>query len=172
MFTIRATQKLLRRIPWDASATHETATTVLGDWYANLVVARPSHLVVAVSESTMLPVIVTAKNTSQLPQRISEAAREVLLALDVPPEQVEAEYSRMQRYGFAKTNSRRILGGLNDFVFQLGHYMAAMPDASLLEHSLALAGTPTSVVEGHFPDAAAKAAFAAAALLGKVKNAV
>lgn len=171
MFTIRATRKLLKRGA-DIAATQEPPTTVLGDWYANLVIAKPRHLVVAVSERTMLAVVVPAKDVLRLPQRVALAAREVLQAIGVPDDQVQAEFDQMQRAAFGKTASRSVLGGLNDFVHQLDGVLERFPDRAMLELSLCLSETPTRVIEGHFPDAATRAAFVADAAIRRMQSSV
>jgi hypothetical protein len=145
---------------------------VLGDWYANVLVVRPEHLVLAVSERTMLAVVVKARDVRALPGRIRWAAREVLLAIGVTSEVVERELEEMQLSAFAKTNNRKVLGGLNDFMFQLEYAYHAHPEYSLLEHSLRLSRTPSGVIERVFPDKAALALFETEALVRRVKSAV
>jgi len=59
MFTIRCTKKLLRRV--DDTETPTASTTVLGDWYAKVLYSRPHQLVLCVSERSLLPVVLHAK---------------------------------------------------------------------------------------------------------------
>ena len=172
MFVIRATQRLLKRGAAVATQEPPATRTVLGDWYANVLVVRPEHLVLAVSERTMLPVVVPAKDVKRLPARIAAAARQILLAIEVAPELVEREVAEMQAATFAKTNNRRVLGGLNDFMFQLEYACHAHPELSLLEQALRLAKTPSGVIERVFPDQAARSLFEAAAVLQRLKGAV
>jgi hypothetical protein len=161
MFAVRATRKLLRRVPTPSLDLAPT-TTLLGDWFANVLIVRRQHLVLAVSERTMLPVVVRAADMRQLPTRIAEAVREILLAIGVAPQAVEREVVEMQTSAFATTNSRRVLGGLNEFMFQLEDAYHAHPEFSLRDHSLRLARTPSGVIERVFPDQAACALLEAA----------
>ena len=171
MFAIRATAKVLKR---GAPKELEPAqpTTVLGDWYANVLVVRPEHLILAVSERTMLPVVVTAKNVSRLPQRIAQAAQEVLLGIGVEPSLIAREIEEMQVACFAKTENRSLLGGLNDFMFHLEHAYHHHPEFDLHGLAMWLAKTPTGVIKDIFPFKAALAAFESSAGLRRPKSAV
>jgi hypothetical protein len=53
MYTLRCTRKLLRRIDEIPSSEVVSPTTVLGDWYANLLYLRPQQLVLAMNERTL-----------------------------------------------------------------------------------------------------------------------
>lgn len=168
MFTLRCTQKLLDRLKADPEPDPSQADTVLGDWYANLVRVGRSQVVIAVSERTLLPVVVPAKEGRTLVQRLAQELEPVLMSLDVPAQEVVAECHAMQQAAFGKTTSRRVLGSLNELVFQLEGGLIHRPDRSLLEHSLWLARTPMKVIEYAAPDQATAAAFAAQRALSKV----
>ncbi|KAB2872857.1 MAG: hypothetical protein F9K36_11635 [Burkholderiaceae bacterium] len=157
MFALRCTQKLQRRIGHPLSAVVGAADTQLGDWYANLLVTKPAHLILCVSERTLLPIVVEARNPSMLRARMVEAVRQVLGSLGVPAASVERECAAMDRLYFAKTESKSILGVLNEFIFQLKYSLAHRPELSLLEQSLWLAQTP---VAHTFPDRATQELFA------------
>jgi hypothetical protein len=114
MFTMRCTQKLLRRGLTESSAAEHVTTTLLGDWYANILFSKPQQLVLCVSEKTLLPVLVPAKDANSLPARVAEAACEMLIVLGVPPAAVQAERMQMQSSCIGRTASKRVLGSLND----------------------------------------------------------
>lgn len=50
MLTLRCTQKLMRRLKVPTKVGTHAPTTVLGDWYANLIYARPQQLVLCMNE--------------------------------------------------------------------------------------------------------------------------
>ncbi len=160
MFTFRCTQKLLDRLKASPEPEPVSPDTVLGDWYANLVRVGRTQIVLAVSERTLLPVAVPAKDARSLVQRLTEALGPVLTSIGVPADEAMAEQSAMQQWVTAKTASRRVLGSLNDMVFQLQVGLTHFPDRALLEHSLWLAETPMKVIEHGSPDRATIAAFA------------
>lgn len=148
--TIRCTQKLLRRV--QANAMPLPSTTILGDWYANILFARPEQLVLCVSERTLLPVVVTARDAHALGARLEKSLREVLLRLGVPSPRVDAEQIEMSPVMFAPTQNRRVLGTINDFMFQLSWYFHDHPAAPLADASLRLARTPCKPIDYESPD--------------------
>lgn len=162
MFAVRCTQKLQRRIGLPLSDTSLPADTLLGDWYANLLVARPSHLILCISERTLLPVLVEARNTSMFPARMADAVRSVLGALGVSAQSVEREFAAMDRLYLTKTESKSVLGSLNDFMFHLKHSLSYQPQYGLLERALYLAETPCKPIGYNSPDRATRELFATA----------
>ena len=168
MFTLRCTQKLLRRGLTETAAADAQTTTVLGDWYANVVVARPSHLVVCVSERTLLPIVVVAREPKLLPQRLAQSLLPMLQALEIEPPAIERELSAMQSWQVGRTASKSVLGSLNEFVFFLQHSLRASSERSLLEHALYLAQVPMKAAEHSSPDRATSALFASAAVVRRV----
>lgn len=150
MFTVRCTRKLLRRLGESEQST--APTTVLGDWYANVLFSRPHQLVLCVSERSLLPVVLLAKEADTLAPRLSVAVSEVLQRLGVAPSLIERERTAMREFTYGRTQNRQVLGSLNDLMFQLSWYLGGRPVKSLLEHSLHLAETPCSPIAYSSPD--------------------
>ncbi len=121
MVTLRCTQKLLRRLRVPAKVRTSPPTTVLGDWYATLVHARPQQLVVCMNERTLLVVLVPARESSSLGARFLEAVTAQLRRLGVPPVAVEAETRAMSEFAFGPTASRSLLGCLREAVLALSY---------------------------------------------------
>lgn len=167
MFTIRCTQKLLARLGSVPVTIITTPDTVLGDWYANLIRVGWMQVVLAVSERTLFPLVVPAKESRTLVPRLMEALAKQLLSIGVPQEDVQAELQTMQSSVIAKTANRRVLGSLNDLAFQLETGIKHSPDRSLIELSLCLAKTPLTYIEYASPQYATVAAFAARRVLSK-----
>ncbi|MBQ0931165.1 DUF6933 domain-containing protein [Ideonella alba] len=161
MFVLRCTQKLLSRL--NAKPDVETAPTdnVLGAWYAHLVRAGRVQVVLAVSERSLLPVVVPAREGKTLVQRIVTAVEPMLQAVGVPAEDAAAECRAMQTWTIGKTENRRVIGSLNDLVYQLEGALPHWPERTLLDHSLWLAKTPLKFIDYGSPDSATLAAFAA-----------
>jgi hypothetical protein len=160
MFTVRCTQKLLRRVePTDAPTA---PTTVLGDWYANVLYSRPRQLVLCVSERSLLPVVLHAKEGHTLAPRLTLAVGQVLQRLGVASALIEREQNEMRAFAYSRTQNRRVLGQLNDLMFQLSWYLHDRPEESFLAHSLHLAETPCGAING-FPDKLTVELFQAAA---------
>src|SRR5437870_8688700 len=115
MFTLRCTARLRKRLGTTEDTASAPPSTKLGDWYAHLLFTRP-QLVLCVSDRTLLPVLIPARDGSLLVPRLRETVVQVLRALGVPEVAVAAEEEAMMEAVIGKTTSRRILGSLNDFV--------------------------------------------------------
>jgi hypothetical protein len=160
MFAVRCTRKLLNRGAPSVLESSVAPTTLLGDWYANILFSRPEHLVLCLSEKTLLPVIVPAKDIKRLPQRVTEAVCQVLRAYGIPEAQVEAEAIEMQQGYLATTASRKVLGCLNDFMYHFELQYQEHPGLTLLEQAMRLAEMPSAAIEFAFPFEATNALFA------------
>jgi hypothetical protein len=161
VFVLRCTHKLLDRLNATPDPESAPPDTVLGDWYANLIRIGRIQVVLAVSERSLLPVVVPARDSRALVQRLCEALEPMLTTIGVPADEATAERSAMQHWAVGKTVNRRVLGSLNDLAFQLQVGLLNFPDRTLLAQSLWLAKTPLKVIDYGAPDQATLAAFAA-----------
>jgi hypothetical protein len=140
MFTLRCTRKLLRRIDETPSSEAVAPTTVLGDWYANLLYLRPQQLVLAMNERTLLCALVPAAPAATVAERLRFGVGGLLRDIGVPEANVEAELAAMEHVAIGATASRAVLGCMNDAVYQLGAYpRGARGDFDLRAASLCLA---------------------------------
>ncbi len=147
MFTLRCTARLLKRIHAPVATSPPAPSTRLGDWYAHLLFTRP-QLVLCVSERTLLPVVVPARDIPLLVPRLREAVGAMLRALNVPEVAVSPEGEAMAQAVVGKTMSRQVLGSLNDFVRMFDSYRGG---GTLLEVSLRLAETPCGPLHMNSP---------------------
>lgn len=161
MFTLRCTQKLLSRLNSTPDPEPTPPDTVLGDWYANLIRVGRIQVVLAVSDRSLLPVVVPAREGRALVQRLCAALEPILTAIGVQAADATAELGAMQHWAFGKTANRRVLGSLNDLAYQLQVGLLHFPDRTLHEQSLWLAKTPLKVIDYGAPDQATLAAFVA-----------
>ncbi len=141
MYTLRATQKLRTRLKQPLVDPAPEATTVLGDWYANVLLWRP-QAVLLVSERTLLPVVMPLAPASSLAPRFNDALRVVLAAHGAPAEFIAAEIAEMSDVAYARTASRSILGVMNDMVLMAKHVPEHMSPQRQVELSLWLAQSP------------------------------
>ena len=119
MLLLRCTRKLLTRLPAPSAADDAASTTVLGDWYATILMVRPAHLILLVNESTRLPVVLPARELATLVDRIPHAVAEALTDLGVASEAIEREHTAMQAILCGPTRNRSVVGAMNEFVFQI-----------------------------------------------------
>ncbi|MDP2018887.1 hypothetical protein [Hydrogenophaga sp.] len=165
MFTLRCTQKLLQRMGTSGPDSALASTTVLGDWYANILFTRPRQLVLCISERTLLPVVVAAKDVQRLPSRLIESLPEVLCQLGVDGAAIAQEQAEMREIQINRSASKQVLGSLNQLMFQLESQIHWHPDLTLIEHALRLAETPMKGIEYSSPAQATSAMFHAASTL-------
>jgi uncharacterized protein DUF6933 len=149
VFTLRCTKILLKRLKVRPDPSPPLSTTVLGEWYANLLFTRPKHLVLCVSERTLLPVLVEAADTGALAHRLRDAVTEVLRKIGVPDDRLRAEETEMSESVTSTTASRQVLGSMNDFAYLLEAYRER--STSLLEVALHMADAPCSPIGMNSP---------------------
>ena len=70
LVALRCTQRLLRRVRPDALVVPGDASNALGHWYANLVTLRRRPYVLAMSERSLLAVVLPAAPFSTLLGRL------------------------------------------------------------------------------------------------------
>jgi hypothetical protein len=149
VFTLRCTRKLLRRLGAKPSSEVAEPSTVLGDWYANLLHLRPQQLVLAMNERSLLCALVPAAPIGSLGERLRAEVSGLLTDIGVPSGPVAAELAAMESMAIGATASRAVLGCMNDAVFQLSHRRA--PGVSLRDLGLQLAENVYSLTDYQEP---------------------
>lgn len=142
--TIRITSKLAKRVKEPLTVDPTTSTGLLGDWYANLLYIERQQFILAISEKTLLPLLIPAKDAKQFPKRMVESLEDSLAALNIPKEQIAKELAEMSSWAFAKTASRQILGVMTDFGKALDFYVGR--GETLLQLQARLVETPCSPI--------------------------
>jgi hypothetical protein len=140
--TIRFTRKLLKYLRAGAIDTEVAPTTVLGDWYANMFFTRHLRLVICVSERSLLPVFVEAKDPSTFAERLCESAQAVMEGIGVAQGVIEHEVHEMSQVRIRTTSSRRVLGSLNELSFLSRHSITRRPQLDLTTLATEIAETP------------------------------
>ena len=133
MLTIRCTQKLLRRVGVSPKVETARPTTVLGDWYANLVYTRPQQLVLCMNERSLLLVLLPAQNFKNVGPQFQEQVCSLLTRIGVSAEAVAAEKQAMLEVRFGPTANRSVLGCLNEAVFALSYKLGTTTGSSAEE---------------------------------------
>ncbi len=160
MVAIRCTKKLLRRIGAPTPVT-EPATTRLGDWYAKPVAIGHQRLILLIAEHTRLPVVMWARDVKYLALNFPDALARVLEGLGIEAAAAEREVAATREAVIAKTESRSLIGTLNDFSFMLQWQLPDSPDLDLLEAALDLSHTPVLPLgPGGLPDSLTRELFA------------
>lgn len=151
MLTVRCTRKLLRHFDADGLDEGTGVTTRLGDWYGNLLFTRYLRLVICVSERSLLPVFVEAKDFSTFVTRFRAAVRLVLECIGVSTNSVENELREMSTIAIGTTKSRSVLGSLNELCFLARYSMQHRTEGDLTALANEIADTPCSALKYETP---------------------
>ncbi len=157
MFTVRVTAKLLKNLKIKANESPQLSTCVLGDWYCNIAVIKRKSLLICMSEKTLFPILLPARDLAAFPSQLGIALQEDLKKLQIAQDKIEAELSAMQEWTFAKTANRRVLGSMNDFLRMLEFMLDS--GETLDELSWRLGDAPCSPLGMSTPIEATKEAF-------------
>lgn len=142
MVVFRCTRKVLTRMRMEPIAEPLRSTGRLGDWYIGLVFVRRRPLLLLVSEQTRLPVLVPASPTRLLSARFKIALSQILADLTIDPERIAQELRALDSVVIAATQSRSLLGTINDFTLAIKLAVEDGSVASFHALSLWLAETP------------------------------
>jgi hypothetical protein len=140
MFVLRCTQRLLARTKASVEPKPPISDTRLGDWYANVVHVGRQQLMLAISEKTLLPVVIPVAPLPTLVSRLSAGLAIVLDELGIRKTEIELEVGRMNAVTVGKTASRGVTGIMVDFARLIPFFIT--DGAPLHELSMKLAHTP------------------------------
>ncbi|MGH9521494.1 MAG: DUF6933 domain-containing protein, partial [Terriglobales bacterium] len=117
----------------------------LGNWYVHLARFGHRQIALATSERSLLTVLLPARRLREnIESDFHTAVAELLTALKLPTSVVGRELAAMQPISFAVASNRRVIGSINEFVWQLENYMTRTVNPLIL--SLRLSDTPMSAV--------------------------
>lgn len=151
MFSFRCTRTLLKKLDEDVVETPPSPTTRLGDWYGNTFFPGQARYVIFVSELSLLSVVMPLRERKKLLLNFQSRLRELLTALSMTEDQIEAELRETETYAVAPTISRSILGSMNDLVLNADDYVQSHREPTLLELELMLAEIPCGPLDMAYP---------------------
>jgi hypothetical protein len=119
VYTIRGTGKFLARVGRPVPDP-SPSTTILGDWYANLLFWR-TQVALFVNAPTFLPVFVPLAPAAGVLDRFPAAMAAVLRDLAIDPRFIDTEVVEMDAPVLATTASRQVLGVMNEHARMADH---------------------------------------------------
>jgi len=153
LIALRCTEKLRKKLRLPTlSEDAPPSTAALGDWFGHPVSTRHSRVILLVSERSRLAVLVHARQLDRFERRFADATADLLLDLGAPAEAVADEREAMNDVVYARTNSRSVLGTMNDYTFALRIYLEEEPEKTLHEIALMLSVTPIGPLGYDSPD--------------------
>ncbi len=158
MLVLRCTHRLLYRLGPPVADPPES-TTVLGDWYAKPFSVGRKPFVLMISGTTRIAVVVPGRGSAHLIATFLSGLADLLARLAVPTQVIEREMAASQEVVLAETDSRSLLGTLNDFATISGIRLAEKPDTALVDLSVWLSRTPVAPLGYRYPADAARELF-------------
>lgn len=160
MIVLRCTARLLRDVARHhprASATHRP-TSRLGEWYANRLNVGARRYIMATHATSLLSVVVPARDLRGLPERIATATDRLLLDLGVPAAVRAPEVDAMRDVRVTRTASGSVLASMrwitmyaDTLLWDLPH----RPGRTLADVNVALSDCPCGALGGGIPADAA-----------------
>lgn len=147
---LRCTRKLLDRVGPPLEPPPPSSSR-LGDWYAKPFQIGPKRFILLMSETSRLPVVMPGRNAANLGRDFPDALGIVLSALGVPEIAVAAEVELSRQFAYATTDSRSMLGSLNDFASMAQHRSRGSAEVDVVRLSVELSGTPIVAMNFGFP---------------------
>ena len=143
MVILRPTRKLRSSLPV-SSDLPKPSDNALGDWYVNRIVVDRRPLLLLVSSTSLLPLLMPARDVRELPNRIADLVEQRLTRMGITSRVVEAECQAMNPVSICPTSDRSILGIMVDFAKAVPYYLepGQWGDASLALVEDLLAQTP------------------------------
>jgi hypothetical protein len=151
VLTIRCTRRLLKHLGAEAIIDPPLPTNRLGNWYAKLVFVSRVPLIICISERSLLPVIVEARDASSFSPRFRDAARSVLQGIGAGPDMVGREVREMESFAIGATANRQVLGSLNDLASLARFEIEDNPSIDFVTLAVKLAETPCSPLKYESP---------------------
>jgi uncharacterized protein DUF6933 len=116
MVVVHGTKKFLDRVGRPTADPDTPSTGRLGSWYATILFWKP-QVALLVNEPTFLPVVMPFAPAATFLDRVPATLHTVFRAHQLPRAFIDHELDDMGELRLAKTNSRRVLGVMNEFAF-------------------------------------------------------
>jgi hypothetical protein len=155
MVHYRCTKDLLSKLPHEECPPK--SDNVLGDWYVTRLNVGRDRFLLCVAEKSLLAVVVEAKGLPTFPERVAPALANLLRVLEIPESAIEQERFAMRNFRFLPTNSRSVLGSMNDFRFHLDFHWRQC--GNLIECQYRIAEMPCSPIGWANPGEATRKLF-------------
>jgi hypothetical protein len=128
MIQLRCTQKLLKEIGIAKSelCNISHSDSILGNWYANIFIVDRRKAIVFVSERTFLSFIVygvNKRNIKVINEIFINGLSQLLSLEGFSKNDIEKNIKRCEEIQFTTTNSKTVLGNVNDIVNSYKYYI-------------------------------------------------
>ena len=155
MYSVCATKKLLDRLASPIEPIATRPSTTLGNWYATALFWKP-QVALLLNQRTLISVLMPLAPARSLTERFPAALGELLRYFDVDEAFIASETAAMSEPVVSKTESRSLLGVMNNSTRTLDFMRHINGERPLVRLSALLADSPSRAEERamRFPDLA------------------
>lgn len=122
MVVLRPTRKLKSLLP-STDVVPSASDTALGDWYVNRLTVDRKPLLLLVSSTSLLSMLVPARDVRGLPQRLAALVRDRLTRCGIDERAIAAETGAMGSVAVGPTADRSVVGTMVDFAKAVPYYL-------------------------------------------------
>ncbi len=125
MITIHCTRKAQKRLTMSFVEDIPNTESRLGNWYCNEFTYNRSKYLLFTNENTLLSIIISVKSSKNIEGYIDLFCQrffKIMFNWNVPQAAIEHELEQIKEVVFAKTQSRSVLGSMNDIVICASDY--------------------------------------------------
>ena len=122
MVILRPTRKLSSLLP-ATEVIPTSSDTALGDWYVNRVMVDRQPLLLLVSSTSLLPMLIPARNVRGLPARLAALVEARLRRCGLDDRTIAAETLAMASVAVGPTVDRSVLGIMVDFAKAVPYHL-------------------------------------------------
>ena len=122
MVILRPTRKLSSLLP-ATEVIPTSSDTALGDWYVNRVMVDRQPLLLLVSSTSLLPMLIPARNVRGLPARLAALVEARLRRCGLDDGTIAAETLAMASVAVGPTVDRSVLGIMVDFAKAVPYHL-------------------------------------------------
>ena len=122
MVILRPTRKLSSLLP-ATEVIPTSSDTALGDWYVNRVMVHRQPLLLLVSSTSLLPMLIPARNVRGLPARLAALVEARLRRCGLDDRTIAAETLAMASVAVGPTVDRSVLGIMVDFAKAVPYHL-------------------------------------------------
>ena len=151
MLVIRCTQKLLKHKPGPSSDAEDDLQPALGNWHANLVRINHWPIVLCVNDFSLLSIILPGRDFPNFTVAFQNRLGMRLDRLGVPQERIAGELAAIERTNVQPSNSKSVLGSMNDFVGHLRYGWDRFTPEEVTPWEDQLSQTPMGALKYSYP---------------------
>lgn len=152
---IRCTQKLLKELR--IKPAHVDALNPLASWHANLLLIERRKCALFTHDRSLFSFFVSGlrrPDFEQMDQVFGQAMFRTLRLFDFEQRQIEQLLDWSRQNSYTKTNSRSVLGSMNDMAFHVQHHIAhegGLANVDLDDLHLRINQIPFSAIGTYYP---------------------